>query len=153
MLYFLTPAMYPRLLMTLNEDLESVPVTVRVGQVRFTVSLAVFCSLCHRPSTSSVKPASHEQSRASRRIQRLFGLGRRSVQNSRPRSSSHIRTCWRTSSSSRRTQATRRKTKWTYNRSCSCNSLLLYTRSEFPSCVCSSYESIVPSNLSMLVNG
>lgn len=32
MLYFLAPAMYPRLLMTLNEDLESVPVTVRVGQ-------------------------------------------------------------------------------------------------------------------------
>lgn len=33
MLYFLATAMYPRLLMTLNEELESFPVTVRVGQV------------------------------------------------------------------------------------------------------------------------
>ncbi|KAF5336461.1 hypothetical protein D9611_006460 [Ephemerocybe angulata] len=32
MLYFLTPAMYPRFLITLNEDLNNVPVTVRVGQ-------------------------------------------------------------------------------------------------------------------------
>ncbi|KAI0694186.1 armadillo-type protein [Cytidiella melzeri] len=32
MLYFLATAMYPRLLMTLNEELESFPVTVRVGQ-------------------------------------------------------------------------------------------------------------------------
>ena len=39
MLYFLTPAMYPRFLITLNEELESIPVTVRVGQVSidFTV--------------------------------------------------------------------------------------------------------------------
>ena len=34
MLYFLATAMYPRLLMTLNEELESFPVTVRVGQVK-----------------------------------------------------------------------------------------------------------------------
>ena len=33
MLYFLAPAMYPRFLITLNEELEPVPVTVRVGQV------------------------------------------------------------------------------------------------------------------------
>lgn len=33
MLYFLVTAMYPRFLITLNEDLESLPVTVRVGQV------------------------------------------------------------------------------------------------------------------------
>ena len=33
MLYFLAPAMYPRFLITLNEQLESIPVTVRVGQV------------------------------------------------------------------------------------------------------------------------
>lgn len=32
MLYFLVTAMYPRFLITLNEDLESLPVTVRVGQ-------------------------------------------------------------------------------------------------------------------------
>lgn len=35
MLYFLAPAMYPRFLITLNEELESVPVTVRVGQVSY----------------------------------------------------------------------------------------------------------------------
>lgn len=32
MLYFLAPAMYPRFLITLDENLESTPVTVRVGQ-------------------------------------------------------------------------------------------------------------------------
>ena len=32
MLYFLVTAMYPRFLITLNEDLEPFPVTVRVGQ-------------------------------------------------------------------------------------------------------------------------
>jgi 26S proteasome regulatory subunit N1 len=32
MLYFLTPAMYPRFLITLDEELNSSPVTVRVGQ-------------------------------------------------------------------------------------------------------------------------
>jgi 26S proteasome regulatory subunit N1 len=33
MLYYLVTAMYPRFLITLNESLESLPVTVRVGQV------------------------------------------------------------------------------------------------------------------------
>jgi hypothetical protein len=33
MLYFLVTAMYPRFLITLDEDLNSIPVTVRVGQV------------------------------------------------------------------------------------------------------------------------
>ena len=39
MLYFLVPAMYPRFLMTLDEELNNIPVTVRVGQVsiNFTV--------------------------------------------------------------------------------------------------------------------
>ena len=32
MLYFLVPAMYPRFLMTLDEELNNIPVTVRVGQ-------------------------------------------------------------------------------------------------------------------------
>lgn len=34
MLYFLVPAMYPRFLITLDEELNPLPVTVRVGQVR-----------------------------------------------------------------------------------------------------------------------
>jgi 26S proteasome regulatory subunit N1 len=33
MLYLLTPAMYPRFLITLDEKLENYPVTVLVGQV------------------------------------------------------------------------------------------------------------------------
>ena len=33
MLYFLVPAMYPRFLITLDEELNAIPVTVRVGQV------------------------------------------------------------------------------------------------------------------------
>ncbi len=32
MLYFLVPAMYPRFLITLDEDLNNIAVTVRVGQ-------------------------------------------------------------------------------------------------------------------------
>ena len=32
MLYFLVPAMYPRFLMTLDEELNNIPVTVRIGQ-------------------------------------------------------------------------------------------------------------------------
>jgi hypothetical protein len=36
MLYFLVTAMYPRFLITLDEELNSVPVTVRVGQVSAT---------------------------------------------------------------------------------------------------------------------
>jgi 26S proteasome regulatory subunit N1 len=33
MLYFLVPAMSPRFMITLGEDLNPLPVTVRVGQV------------------------------------------------------------------------------------------------------------------------
>jgi 26S proteasome regulatory subunit N1 len=32
MFFFLVPAMYPRFFITLDEDLRSIPVTVRVGQ-------------------------------------------------------------------------------------------------------------------------
>lgn len=35
MLYFLVNAMYPRFMITLDEELNNVPVAVRVGQVRF----------------------------------------------------------------------------------------------------------------------
>ncbi|KAJ3014739.1 UNVERIFIED_CONTAM: proteasome regulatory particle base subunit [Siphonaria sp. JEL0065] len=40
LLYFLIPATYPRFLMTLNENLKSIPVTVRVGQAVDTVGQA-----------------------------------------------------------------------------------------------------------------
>ncbi len=46
MLYFLVPAMYPRFLITLDEDFEPKPVTVRVGTVSPTDRIdALFCIL------------------------------------------------------------------------------------------------------------
>jgi len=41
MLYFVTPAMYPRFLITLDEALENKPVTVRVGQVRTFLNVQI----------------------------------------------------------------------------------------------------------------
>ena len=45
MLYYLVPAMYPRFMITLDEDLKNLPVTVRVGQVceNYTLSLYHLC--------------------------------------------------------------------------------------------------------------
>lgn len=40
MLYFLTMAMYPRFLVTLNEEDEKLPVSVRVGQAVDTIGQA-----------------------------------------------------------------------------------------------------------------
>lgn len=40
MLYWIVTAMYPQFLITLNEQLEEQPVTVRVGQAVNTVGLA-----------------------------------------------------------------------------------------------------------------
>jgi hypothetical protein len=42
MLYLLTPAMYPRFLITLDEKLENYPVTVRVGQVSLFFLFTLF---------------------------------------------------------------------------------------------------------------
>ena len=36
MLFYLTPAIQPRMLVTFDEDLNPLPVTVRVGQVSMT---------------------------------------------------------------------------------------------------------------------
>jgi len=40
MLYYLVPSMYPRFMITLDEDLKNLPVTVRVGQVRYDFTSA-----------------------------------------------------------------------------------------------------------------
>lgn len=40
MLYYLVPAIYPRFLITLNEECKRIPVTVRVGQAVDTVGQA-----------------------------------------------------------------------------------------------------------------
>jgi hypothetical protein len=42
MLYFLVTAMYPRFFITLDESLNSMPVTVRVGQVRLQILSQLF---------------------------------------------------------------------------------------------------------------
>ena len=47
MLYLLTPAMYPRFLITLDEKLENYPVTVRVGQVSFFLVRLISRVLTH----------------------------------------------------------------------------------------------------------
>lgn len=44
MLYFLVTAMYPRFLITLDEELNNFPVTVRVGQVRPSEEIIVTTS-------------------------------------------------------------------------------------------------------------
>lgn len=45
MLYYLVPAMYPRFMITLDEDLKNLPVTVRVGQV-CDISIASLHHIC-----------------------------------------------------------------------------------------------------------
>jgi hypothetical protein len=42
MLYFLVTAMYPRFLITLDEKLNPIPVTVRVGQVGAYVKVTLW---------------------------------------------------------------------------------------------------------------
>ena len=46
LLYYLTPAIKPRMLVTLDEKLNSKPVSVRVGQVCF-VSFLLVCAVRH----------------------------------------------------------------------------------------------------------
>lgn len=41
MLYFLVTAMYPRFLITLDEELNPLPVTVRVGQVSYLINFII----------------------------------------------------------------------------------------------------------------
>ena len=53
MLYFLVPAMYPRFLITLDEDLEPKPVTVRVGTVSSRIH-ALFRSFQTHPRFQAV---------------------------------------------------------------------------------------------------
>jgi len=49
MLYLLTPAMYPRFLITLDENLENKPVTVRVGQVSYFLGV-LYSSYTNHPT-------------------------------------------------------------------------------------------------------
>ena len=44
-LYYLTPAIQPRMLVTFNEELSPLSVNVRVGQVRERQK--IYCHICH----------------------------------------------------------------------------------------------------------
>jgi len=81
MLFLLTPAMYPRFLITLDEKLEAKPVTVRVGQVSRRICLSTRTNCISRLSTLLGRPESHGQYPASKPISLLFGLGQLNEQN------------------------------------------------------------------------
>ena len=99
MLYLLTPAMYPRFLITLDEKLENYPVTVRVGQVSFFSRSLYFRGVdtpsSIRPLTLLVRLESQEQYLGSRRINRRCDLGRLSGQSWQRRSTFHSVTYWK----------------------------------------------------------
>ena len=83
MLYYLVPAMYPRFMITLDEDLKNLPVTVRVGQV-WLQSLAFFAVPkieLHRLSRLSAKQGSHGRSQDSKLTHHLCGWVRQSVRS------------------------------------------------------------------------
>jgi 26S proteasome regulatory subunit N1 len=76
MLYYLVPAMYPRFMITLDEDLKSLPVTVRVGQVRYGLTSLVFdrCSIkLDRLLRLSVRQESHGRLQDSKLTHRPYG--------------------------------------------------------------------------------
>jgi hypothetical protein len=110
MLYFLVPAMYPRFLITLDEDLEPKPVTVRVGTVSSTYEgVILYFDPVFRLSMSWDKRASHAQSLVSKPIRHPYDWQPRNVRSSQRKNTSHLRACWKGSSCYRRTLAGRRK--------------------------------------------
>lgn len=68
MLYFLTPAMYPRFLITLDDKLQNKAVTVRVGQVGISCCLMGQTLIIFRLLMLLVRQESLGQFPASRRI-------------------------------------------------------------------------------------
>lgn len=110
MLYFLVPAMYPRFLITLDEDLEPKPVTVRVGTVSSTYEGGImYFDPVFRLSMSWDKRASRAQSLASKPIRRQYDWQPRNVRSSQRKNTYHSRACWRGSSCCRKTLAGRRR--------------------------------------------
>lgn len=92
MLYYLVTAMYPRFLITLNEDLDNLPVTVRVGQVSRPPSLSRFGTVLMasmRPLMWSDKLANLARSLVSRRIRRRCAWARQRERNWRRKNISH----------------------------------------------------------------
>src|ERR1700761_1839896 len=117
MLYFLVTAMYPRFVITLNEELEAQAVTVRVGQVCIPVihyQLLTDDPLQFRPRTWLAKLASRAPSPASRHTKRQCGWGLPTEQNW-PRKSLYLSPVYsKDSLSFRRTRGGRRKIRWSF---------------------------------------
>ena len=79
MLYYLVPAMYPRFMITLDEDLKNLPVTVRVGQVnRDLITSVVNCILMDldRLSRLLARQESHGRSQDSKLTRHLYDWAR-----------------------------------------------------------------------------
>lgn len=95
MLYLLTPAMYPRFLITLDEKLENYPVTVRVGQASLLSLSAknVDTLSLNRPLMLLVRLESQERYPDSRRINRRCDWGPPSGQSLQRRSTFHLVMC------------------------------------------------------------
>jgi hypothetical protein len=112
MLYFLVPAMYPRFLITLDDDLEPKPVTVRVGTVSpYMLPSSSFLFIISNPrlSTLWVKQVNLGQSPASRPIRHPYGWRRRNVRSSQRKNIFRSRAYWKDSSYCRRTRAGKRR--------------------------------------------
>src|ERR1700761_8301816 len=117
MLYFLVTAMYPRFVITLNEELEAQAVTVRVGQVCIPAihsQLPAVNPFPFRPLTSSAKPVSHVPSLGSRHIKRQCGWGRLTEQNWLRKSLFLSLVYSKGLLSFRRTRGGRRKIRWSF---------------------------------------
>jgi hypothetical protein len=102
--------MYPRFLITLDEDLEAKPVTVRVGTVSSMYEgVILYFEPVFRLSMSLDKRASRAQFLASRPIRHPYDWQPRNVRSSQRKNTSHLRVCWRGSSCCIRTLAGRRR--------------------------------------------
>lgn len=117
MLFYLAPAMYPRFLIALDENLEPLPVTVRVGQVNNIPNLARLYPLTPfpRPWMLLDKQANRGQYPVSKPTKHLCGLVQRREPNLRQRSTTHSRTTWKGLSFYRRTQVGKQRRRWSCN--------------------------------------
>lgn len=121
MLYYLVTAMYPRFLITLNENLENLPVTVRVGQVSrllFPSRFGMVLIASMRPLTWSDKLANLARSLVSRRTRRRCGWARQRERSWRRKNISHMHMSSKGSSSCKRILGTRRRMQ------CNCSFLV-----------------------------
>lgn len=121
-MYFLVTAMYPRFLITVDEELKNIPVTVRVGQVRGVV-ITVMTRGTHldscRPSMLLDKQGNLARYLASRPIKLPCELRRLNEPSWGQKNIFPMQVYWKGSSSYKRIRGTRR---WNYRE---CNTWLV----------------------------